>query len=393
MPEFRPVARDERVRHETVIKHAFDADAGPPGYEGPEDLEDRIAERWGLYDDGALRSACVLYDLDVTLADGTTSVGGLGAFATPPEHRSQEYGTELQREALATFHERGYPYAVLWPESIPYYRRHGWGLVHARTKYGFPPAAISDVGADAPDGRFERVRPEEYERLVSVYEGFRRQFVLGIDRTAAWWETRVLADTWTYSWTPDDADVPAGYVVFTLPQEGDDSVIEVDELVSESEGARRALLALIERHAPQVDWVRWRCPEETRLLTEATDPGEVSLWIEPGAMGRIVDVTTALEALPAARNPSDAVTIAIEDSLLPANGGTVVVSPGDDGPTLASSVDGTPDVRIDVGTLSTLYAGTVGGGTYAERESLDEAVGDALTSLFPERRVYLTDFF
>lgn len=397
MAEFRPVADDEVVRHQEVIDHAFDDDAGPPDYEGPDDLDDYIAERWGLYDDGELLSACVLYDLDVTLAGGTTPVGGIGAFATPPEHRSQEHGTHLQREALATFHERGYPYAVLWPESIPYYRRHGWGLVHDRTKYGFTPAAIGDIGANVPAGRFERVRPDEYERLLPIYERFRDQFALAIDRTEKWWETRVLADTWTYCWTPADADDPAGYVVFTLPQEGDDSVLAIDELVSASEAARRALLTFVERHAPQVEWIRWRCPEETRLLTEATDPGEVSVWIEPGAMGRIVDVRAAIEALPAYRTPDEPVTIVVSDPL--GAGGeeeTVRIATDDDGPT-CSSVAGTgsPDVRFDVGTISKLYTGTVEATTLANRGvvDVDPTTLDALATLFPAESVYLSDFF
>lgn len=164
--------------------------------------------------------------------------------------------------------------------------------------------------------------------------------------------------------------------------------------MSASEPARRALLTLIERHAPQVEWVRWRCPAERRLLTEATDPGEVSTWIEPGAMGRIVDVRAAVEALPAARNPDGSLTIAVEDSLLETNDDTFVVRPGTEGPACERATgSSTPDVDLSIGQLSTLYTGAVDTATRRGGITADERTRERLVTLFPPGRVYLTDFF
>lgn len=393
MATFRRLEGDEVVRQAVTVDHAFGSDAGPPTYDGPDDVKGRIAERWGLLEDGTLVSTCALYDLDVTLAGDRRPVGGFAAFATPPEHRSAGHGRTLQREALRVFRDRGYPYAALWPNSIPYYRRSGWALVHAGTEYRFPADALPRATAD---GAFERLTPGEYERLLPAYEDWAADYELALDRSARWWRERTLEGDWIYAWTPADAGDPTGYVAFELPGESgaSDGDLVVEELVYRDEAARRQLLELVRRHAPQVEQVRWTAPEETRLVHEAVDPKAVTAAVEPGAMGRIVDLDGAIDHLPAERNPDRPVTISVDDPLLPANDATIRIEPGPDGPT-SERADGEPDVELGVGLLSKLYAGTLAPSTAADRGPLaaaDDAVA-ALDALFPERRVYLTDFF
>ncbi len=394
MATFRRLEGDEVVRQATAIDHAFGSDPGPTSYDGPDDVKDRIAERWGLFEGDELVSTCALYDLDVTLSGDRRPVGGFAAFATPPEHRSAGHGERLQREALREFRDRGYPYAALWPNSIPYYRRSGWGLVHAETEYRFPADALPSAEGD---GAFERLTPDEYERLVPAYEDWAVGYELALDRSARWWRERTLEGDWIYSWTPADAETATGHVAFRLPGESDDgsgATMIVDELVYRTEEARRQLLELIRRHAPQVDEVRWSAPEETRLVHEAVDPKAVTAAVEPGSMGRIVDLEVAIEQLPAERNPERPVTVGVDDPLLPANDATVRIEPGPDGPTCerVEDDDADTDAELGVGLLSKLYVGTLAPSTAAERDLLS-AAGDALDALFPERRVYLTDFF
>ncbi|WP_226011896.1 GNAT family N-acetyltransferase [Halomicrobium salinisoli] len=396
MATFRRLEGDEVVRQAVAIDHAFGSDPGPPDYDGPDDVKDRIAERWGLFEDGDLVSTCALYDLDVTLAGDRRPVGGFAAFTTPPEHRSAGHGRTLQREALRVFRDRGYPYAALWPNSIPYYRRSGWALVHAETEYRFPADALPSADGD---GAFDRLTPDEYERLVPAYEDWAAGYELALDRSARWWRERTLDDDWIYAWTPSAADEPAGYVAFRLRGESEDgsgATMVVDELVARTEDARRQLLELVRRHAPQVDAVRWSAPEETRLVHEAADPKAVTATVEPGAMGRIVDLEAAIDLLPGERNPHRSVTIDVDDPLLPATDETVRIEPGPDGPTCERvEDDADADAEPGVGLLSKLYVGTLAPSTAADRDLLsaaDDAVA-ALDALFPERRVYLTDFF
>ncbi len=425
MATFRHVTEEEAVRHERTIDHAFGSDPGPPAYEGPDGLDDRLAERWGLFDGDELVSVGLIYDLHATLAGERTAVGGLGGFATPPEHRGNAHGEALQRELLAEFRDRGYPYAILWPMSIPYYRETGWGLVQLETKYAFPPETVrgggwsggGGSGATGVDsGRVERVEPGEYERLEPAYDWFRERYELALDRSPEWWRQRVLDDAWVYCWTPEGRDEPDGYVVYTIPGEQGEGTLSVDELVARTEAARRALLEFVGGHHPQVETVEWQTTQETRLLHDAADPKDVHAAVVPGAMGRVVDVPAAIESLPPSQNPPAPVTLSVADSLVPANDGAFVVDAGADGPTCervgaaggeaedggaarevsgASGDDAPAAVELPVGLLSKFLVGTVTPSTASERGTL-RAEADALRALdalFPERAVSLADFF
>ena len=396
MPTFRRVTDAEVPAHQSIMEHAFGEDAGPLTYETADDAPDYLAERWGLFADDDLVSACLLYDLRATLAEATKPVGGIGGFATPPEHRSQGFGRQLQRAALETFRDRGFPYAVLWPVSVAYYRETGWGLAHCQTEYEFPPAAVEPVASTVPEGRFERVDADDLDRLQPIYEQFRERHVLALDRTDAWWRERVLDDAWAYCWTPADASEPTGYLVARLPGEHGEMTLAIDDLVAADVTARRALLAFLHRYSPQVEEIRWTCPEESRLVHEATDPDAVSASIEPGAMGRVVDVQAALGALPADRNPAEPLAITVRDALLETNDGSFAIEAGPDGPVVERlAADAATAITLDVRQLSRLFVGTTPVATLVEREGLSatEATISALDALFPPRRVFLPDYF
>ena len=183
------------------------------------------------------------------------------------------------------------------------------------------------------------------------------------------------------------------------PVDLDHEVVEVtmeDELVAADVTARRALLAFLHRYSPQVEAVQWTCPEESRLVHEATDPDAVSASIEPGAMGRVVDVQAALAALPADRNPADPLAIMVRDALLETNDGSFAIEAGPDGPVVERlAADVATAITLDVRQLSRLFVGTTPVATLVEREGLSatDATISALDDLFPPRRVFLPDFY
>jgi len=393
MAPFRPITDDERARHQTIKDHVW-GEGGVPDYDA-DAVPDALGERWAYVEDDQFRSICTLMEIDVRLADEWRPVGGIRGFVTPPEHRGQGYGRRLLRAALDEFADRDLAYTLLWPASIAYYRRHGWGLVDTSTEYAFPPDALVDPGVA---GTFERVGVDDFDRLDAVWTDYASQYELAVRRSPEWWRERVLADRWVYCFTPDGGDEPDGYVVSTLDRDG--KVMQIEELIYRTETARRQLLAFVGRHVPQADRVEWTCPEERRLLFEAADPDAVDLSTVPGASGRIVDVIEAIKALPPDRAPTDPVTVAVSDPLRSANDGVfrvdtaltcTRVETGD--ADIGEAVD--PDLTVDVAVLSQLYVGSVSIRTAADRERLDatdDAVA-ALSSTFGTRDVSVTDFF
>jgi len=389
MATFRPITDDERVRHQSIKDHVW-GEGGVPDYDAPDDVPDALGDRWAYVEDGVFRSICTLMEIDANLAGEWRPVGGIRGFVTPPEHRGQGYGRQLQRAALAEFADRGLIYAVLWPESVAYYRHHGWGLVTTETAYEFPPEAMVDPGVE---GSFERVGAEEFDRLDGIWADYAGEYELAFRRYPAWWRERVFGDAWAYAWTPEGGDEPTGYVVYTLDR--DEEVLTVEDLAYLSETARRHLLAFLDRHAPQAARVEWTCPAERRLLFEAADPDAVELSTVPGASGRIVDVAGAIEALPADRAPTDSVTVAVIDPLVDANDGLFRVETDLTCARIDDDAAAEPDVTVDVAVLSQLYVGTLSVQTAADRERLaatDDAVA-ALEPTFGSRDVYVSDFF
>jgi|GEM_PF-2827113 len=389
MGTFRPITDDERARHQSIKDHVW-GEGGVPDYEA-DDVPEALGQRWAYVADGEFRSICTLMEIDVQVAGEWRAVGGIRGFVTPPQHRGEGYGRRLLRAALSEFAERGLAYTLLWPESVAYYRRHGWGLVDTQTEYAFPPEAMADPGVA---GSFERVDADEYDRLATVWRDYASAYELAFRRSESWWRERVLDDAWAYLWTPEAGDDPAGYVVYTLDR--DDAVLTVADLAYRSEPARRQLLAFLDRHAPQADRVEWCCPAERRLLFEAADPDAVTVSSAPGASGRITDLAGAIEALPAERAPTAPVTVAVSDPLVDANDGLFRVETD----LTCTRVDpddttGEPDLAVDATTLAQLYVGTLSVQTAAERERLtatDDAVA-ALASTFGSRDVYVSDFF
>jgi len=388
MGTFRPITDEERGHHQRIKDHVW-GEGGVPDYES-DDVPEALGERWAYVEDGEFRSICSLMEPTVRLAGEWRSVGGIRGFVTPPPHRGQGYGRRLLRAALSAFADRGRPYAVLWPESVAYYREHGWGLVHTETAYEFPPEAMVDPGVS---GTFERVGPEESERLDAVWREYASEYELAFRRSEDWWHGRVLDDAWAYGWTPPEGEAFGGYVVYTLDRDAE--VLSVADLAYRTERVRRQLLAFLDRHGPQADRVEWTCPDERRLCSEAADPDAVSASIEPGASGRIVDVPAAIEALPAPRSPTATVTMSVDDPLVDANDAVFRVETDLSCARLDHDAAADADVTVDVATLSQLYAGTFSIETAVERERLT-ASADAVAALAPTfgaRDVYVSDFF
>ena len=385
MGTFRQVEADERARHQAIKDHVW-GEGGLPDYDGPDDVPASLGERWAYVVDGEFVAICTLMTPEVRLAGEWRPVGGIRGFVTPPEYRGRGYGPQLLEAAIAEFDDRGLTYSLLWPESIAYYRRHGWGLVNTETAYTFPPEAMADPGRS---GTIERVGVDDLDRLEAVYTAYASEYELAFRRTARWWRERVLADAWTYCYMPADGNEAEGYVVYTIDR--DAATLSVAELVAVTARARRQLLAFLDRHEPQVETVEWSCPDERRLLTEAADPDAVAASIEPGGMGRLVDVATAIASLPADRAPTATVTIGVSDPLVAVNDAVFRVEPD----LSCARVEADPAVTVDVSVLSRLFAGPLSIQTAVAREAVTASDGAlaALEPVFQRRDVYVSDFF
>jgi predicted acetyltransferase len=398
MAEYRAIAPADHEQFRRFTRYAFAPQQGPLDADGTQSVQSDLFDLRGLYDD-ELTSGCKRYHFEAYVREGTETVGGLGAVATPPEHRRQGYARELCREVCREYADEGVSLVALWPFSTPFYRQMGWATVNDLYEFRLEPSTLP---AHDPRGQYRRLGVDDWERLRPVEAAFGAGVTLSMRRSEPWWRERTLTN-WTGGTEPfvygyeRDGDL-AGYLVYTVA-EGDtnERTLSVETFGSVDEEAHRSLLEFLRRHGAQVDRVELLCATDSQLLALVDDPGEVTCERVPGPMARL----TSLDALDGLdwSGLDRPLTVAVEDPLLPANDARVRLSAdgvesisGDD--TDAVSGD-EPDIRVDIGTLTQLYVGRYDPAA-AERVAGLTMVDDsrrALAEIFPERQVCLREFF
>jgi len=396
MSEFRPVPATDREACQRILQYAFASERGPATPDPDGDWPPSLFDQRGLYDGDSLRAVCKLYFLDTTVRGAATTVGGLGAVATPPEHRGQGYAADLCRHALREYREADVGFVTLWPFSTPFYRRLGWGTANTYRRFDLPPSALPDHSIA---GQLVRLDADDWERLRRVETAAAAGTALSLRRSEAWWRERTLAD-WDDDGLPycygyeRDGDL-RGYVVYTIADDADNT-LSVSNFAAADEEARRALLAFLGNHGAQIERITLQLPLDAALLHRVDDPAAVDCTVEAGPMVRLTDVGH-LERLDWPAENLDC-TLSVSDPLLDRNdglfrlsvsGGTATVDP------LPAS-DSAADATVDIATLSQLAVGTHGvdaADRLAGLEILDESVRQPLADVFRSEPVYLDEFF
>lgn len=395
MVEFRPVAPDDEREYRRFLRYAFAAEQGP--LDGEDDLTEELFAKRGIYDDGELKSVCKRYDLSAFVRDGTETIGGLGAVATPPEYRRQGYVRELCRELCKEYRADGVGLVVLWPFSTPFYRNLGWATANDFYQCEGPPSTLP---AHDLNGEFRRLDADDWQRLRAVEAAFGEGVTLSLRRSETWWRERTLTN-WTGGTAPyiygyeRNGDL-AGYLVYTVEDGGEESerTLSVSAYGHVDEESERALFEFFRRHGAQIDNISLLQATESRLLDLVDDPGAVTCERVAGAMVRLTDLRRLadLDWSPLQRS----LTLAVDDPLLPDNDGLFRIAADGEMERLPDGDSETADVRTDIGTLAQLYVGRFEP-TTAERvgefELTEESLREPLTAVFPERQVCLREFF
>lgn len=411
MADYRPLPEDRIEDSRAILRYAFNAGSGP--HDPTEDLTERRRRMWafgesrGMFAEGEESEAngggdpellaCYTHiEFAARLRGEWLPLAGVTGVASPPEHRRKGLVAEMMRAALAEYRDREWPLSALRPFDEGFYARLGWATGCRYETATVDPSALSRAG-DPGDGEFRRVRPGEYERLEPVYGAWIDGANLKTRRSPDWWRDRVF-QTWSselycYAWERDGE--ARGYLVYGVNDGGEERTLRVDEMAYVDGEAYRNLLRFCYHHDSQVDAVELVGPDATRVIDAVHDRSAVETGVRPGQMVRVVDVPTALEAVPYPGVDSAAVTVAVADDDAPWNEATWRVRV-EDGEAAVRETDADPDASLDVGTLSQLLVGYRA--VERARAAGDLAVHapgatDALSALFPEREAYLPESF
>jgi predicted acetyltransferase len=327
-------------------------------------------------------------DMGVWLGGVSVRCAGIAAVGAAPEFRSQGAASQLLAEMLREIRNDGFPLSLLFPATLPVYRRAGYERSGVRIGYTMPSRELS-----INDRRLELVPAEEADReaIHQIYHERARRTSGNLDRTPFFWN-RVFNPRGkpAYSYLIQGDAGPEGYIVYT--QGGQQEAIEVVDYAALTPAAGRRILTFLRDDRSMTPTITWYggpadllaglCEEQIAKVSNSLD------W-----MVRIVNVESALTARPYPPSVSGELGIEVRDEALPGNSGRYVVAV--EGGRADVSRGGNGALAISDRGLAALYTGHR---TAEELRSLGLADGDdpalALASaIFSGPKPWMSEIF
>ncbi len=278
------------------------------------------ADVLGCFDHKKLVSQFAVYPLKMNVYDATVSIGFITSVCTYPEYSGKGIMSNLMRQSLTRMTEKGQVLALLYPYSIPLYRKFGWEIVSNKISY-----TVKDrqIPIQAKVSGFVRRVNWDNEEFMDLHARFAKQTHGCLYRDKLAWE-----EYWR--WDEDDTAVavyysenekPMGYMVYMIK----DDIMHIKEMIYLNREAQKGLWEYIRAHDSMIDEVRGNTYFNEPIAFYMND-GDIRETIRPYIMGRIVDARGFLKKYHC--NPNEkGVRIAIEvtDSFLEWNNAKLTV--------------------------------------------------------------------
>ncbi len=309
------------------------------------------ADVLGCFEHKNLVSQFAVYPLKMNVYDSTYPIGFITSVCTYPEYSGKGIMSKLMYKSLTRMKEKGQLLALLYPYSIPLYRKFGWEIISNKISYTIKDRQIP-VQTKVP-GFVRRVNWDN-DDFMDLHTRFARQTHGCLFRDKLAWE-----EYWR--WAEDDTAVavyytsnekPLGYMVYLIK----DDVMHIKEMIYLNREAQKGLWEYIRAHDSMIDEVKGNTYFNEPMAFYMQD-GDIRETIRPYIMGRIVDVKGFFKKY--ACNPNEKgvrICFEITDSLLDWNNRrlTVLFKKG-----RCSITDDIAryHVRMSVATLTTLLLG------------------------------------
>lgn len=408
---FRPVAADESLDplfalDETTFHHPVAADERA-------NAAALIDRRGSLcaYDGETLVGTSAAYDLRLSVPGGDVRCSAISWVSVLPTHRRRGILRRMMTGQLLRAREQGVPVAALWASEAGIYGRFGFGPA---TESHETVVRMHEAGLrSGPDAAADGLRVRLIERVgaeavvAGIYERARGRRGGMLARDAGWWTYEILAEPESLREEhgrlrvaiAGDGDEAGGYALYrTRYDSGTDTdaggILQVDELVAISSAAERALW----RYLLSIDLIH-RLEAESRPVDDVlplvlANPRAARRRVEDALWVRLVDLPGALAARTWAADV--ALTIEVEDELLPENAGRWRLHAGPSG-FVCERTEREPDLRLPIAALGATYLGglpltrAVAAGTVEERTPGAAATLDR--GLRPERAPWNVSVF
>ena len=309
------------------------------------------ADVLGCFDGEDLVSQVAVYPLKANVYGSIYPIGFVTSVCTYPEYTGRGIMKRLMRQSLTHMRERKQPLAMLFPYSIPLYRKMGWEIISNKISFTVKDRQIPSK-AKAP-GYVRRVDWENRD-FMNLHARFAGATHGCLFRNSLAWE-----EYWR--WDEDDTfvaiyydvhDTPTGYMVYLIK----DDIMHIKEMIYLDREAQMGLWEYIRAHDSMIDEVRGNSYFNEPIAFEMDD-GDIREMIRPYIMGRIVDVEQFFRLYPCRPDePGAGFAFEIEDEFLPWNQRTLPVW-FEAGKCEIRPNANFPRIRLSIATLTTLLMG------------------------------------
>jgi predicted acetyltransferase len=408
---FRSITRDEIPLLADLLGRAFRYDAASRMAESLRNDSHRYPFSsgyiWEEEGHGTV-AGMVMFERSMSLAGGEVVAGLLASVAVPPDQRRRGYAGKLLSAGLEEMRGRKLPLSLLFPYSIPFYNRLGYGVGSNVWSLELPLNQLDDFSEVTLT---RAMTHDDLPAMQSLYQRERGRRNGWFSRTEWEWHHRVLDVPRHIDWpnrvegvvVPGEGDELRGYLTYSLGQLNPnerEQALAVQEWVAEDEEAWRALAGFVAGQRAQAEFMRYTAPVgfplvhalkewytfRNRRNTEFIFRDAIAQG--PGLMVRLVHLEQALKQRAYPAWLQGECIISMQDRQLPANEqplhfyldeGRAAVAPAHHGRRGIA-----PTAVADARTWSEIYAATLSPGhaRLLGRLDADDPTVDFLTAAF-----------
>ncbi len=357
--DIRYLKTDDLEQYNSLLRYAFqitEQDLALSGWRGDEIKQSKFpilerADVLGCFDGDALVSQIAVYPLKMNVYNAVYPVGFVTSVCTYPEYTGHGLMKRLMQKSLEHMRQKNQSLALLFPYSIPLYRKMGWEIISNKITYSVKDRQIP-VKASAP-GFVRRVdwENEDFRNLHAQFAAVPHGCLF---RNALAWE-----EYWR--WDEDDTVVaiyydtnerPCGYMVYLIKND----IMHIKEMIYLTREAQAGLWEFIRAHDSMIDEVRGSSYSSEPIAFELED-GDIRETIRPYIMGRIVDVEQFFQKYHCDPTAENAVfTFVVDDPFFAHNNRAVTVHFHRGECAVVNTVSHNR-VKLSIATLTTLLLG------------------------------------
>lgn len=352
----------------------------------------------GWFDGQKLASQIAVYPMKMNIHGVIYKMAGVTGVATYPEYSNLGLMNDLMIKSIENMKKEGQTISVLYPYSIPFYRRKGWEIISDKMSFTIKDTQLPKTITSK--GRVERVSTDS-DDLKELYNKFSYARHGALIRGDLEWEEywRWEVDDTIVALYYNDKNEAEGYLVYVI----ENDVFHIKEMVYINFEARLGLWNYISAHFSMVDEVKGYnyTNEPIAFLLEDS---EIKETIRPYIMARITDVKGFINNYPFLRKPKNKkINLIIKDDMAKWNNASFMIYWNEDKETVCKRISkeykrNSKDryiIKMDIKTLTTMLM-SYKSPSYLYKIGRIEATANTiklLESIIPKEQVYFSDYF